>query len=66
MPAPPKQKPGYKTTEFWLTLFAAIVGLLVTAGVLPTEGPVAQIVGFVGATLASLGYTWARGFVKKQ
>lgn len=30
-------KPGYKTTEFWLTLLAQIVPLLVLAGIVPRE-----------------------------
>lgn len=32
-----KMKPGYKTTEFWLTVFAQVSGLVVLFGVLDSK-----------------------------
>jgi len=55
-----ENKPGIKTTEFWLSATAAIVGTLVAADVIPTEGPWLQVVGLVSAALVALGYTGAR------
>ncbi len=54
-------KPGYKTTEFWISLLAAIV---------PVVGPVAQQVGpqtsaWVGA-IAAAGYALSRGLAKQS
>jgi len=59
-------KPGYKTTEFWLSAAATIVGLVVTSGVLPEQpdNVWVRLVGGVVAVLAALGYTAARAKVK--
>ena len=56
-------KPGYKTTEFWLTLLAMIVSTMIAAGVFG-EGPILQGLGIVSAILAKLGYTASRGKAK--
>lgn len=58
-------KPGYKTTEFWLSLAAAVVGGCVAAEVIPAEGPWMQVVGLVSSALVALGYTGARLNLKK-
>lgn len=59
-------KPGYKTTEFWLSLAAMIVGAIMASGLLEkTASPIDnQIVGIIVSVLAALGYTVGRGFVK--
>ena len=44
-------KPGYKTTEFWLSLI---------------EGPAAQIIGILESALVALGYTGARLTLKNS
>jgi hypothetical protein len=57
-------KPGYKTTEFWLTLLAVVL-----AAVLPFVGdypPVAQVIGVGLSVLAALGYTSARTTTKNR
>jgi hypothetical protein len=56
--------PGYKTTEFWLSLMAVILGDVMASGVLPQGGLVTQIVGGVMSVLGSLGYTASRTQVK--
>lgn len=58
--------PGYRTTEFWLTLGAMLVGALLASGLLPTGGLAAQIIGAVGVFLAKLGYTTSRTLVKRS
>lgn len=70
-------KPGWKTTEFWLGLFSALVGFAVLAGVVPgldTEtgnaltAAITQIVEGVVALVAIvgplLGYIRSRATVK--
>ena len=57
-------KPGYQSTEFWLTLLAMILGAVMASGVLSDGGLVIQIVGGALALLAKLGYTAARTSAK--
>mgnify|MGYP006295731821 CR=1 FL=1 len=60
-------KPGYKTTEFWLSLLATLLGFLLASGVMdavPQESWIARIVGGLVAVLASLGYSASRAKVK--
>ena len=59
-------KPGYKTTEFWLTLFAIILGSILAAGLIPTEGPWLQIAGVAETAFIAMGYTGARLNLKKS
>jgi len=65
-PEPLPIKPGYKTTEFWLTAIAEIVGLLLASGAVSAvgEGTVPRIIGGVVAVLAALGYTVSRSKAK--
>ena len=58
-------KTGYKTTEFWLTLFAVILGAVLAAGLVPTEGPWLQVAGIAETALIAMGYTGARMNLKK-
>lgn len=58
-------KPGWKTTEFWLTVVSQIVGLVWASGVI-TEGSNAdRVLGLAAAALASVGYAVSRGLAKK-
>lgn len=56
-------KPGYKTTEFWLTFAAVIVGLALESGAF--GGTIMNGLGLAAAALASAGYSWSRGIAKK-
>lgn len=58
------KRPGYKTSEFYLTLLAQVLGLLWASG-LVSEGTIAdKIIGFAAMVLAQLGYTVSRGLAK--
>ena len=57
-------RPGYKTTEFWLSAVAVILGLLMASGAIADGSTAAVIVGGASTLLASLGYTAARAKVK--
>jgi hypothetical protein len=63
-PAITPVKPGYQTTEFWLTTAATLVGLMIASGIIPTSGIWPQIVGVVSSVLSSLGYSIGRSLVK--
>jgi len=58
-------KPGLKTTEFWLTTFAAIVSAVLASGMFPAGGQVMQILGVCGMVLSVLGYGAQRSGLKK-
>jgi hypothetical protein len=62
---PVATKPGYKTTEFWLTAGATFVGLAIASGIVPETGVWPKIVGLVVAAFTSMGYTVSRGIAKK-
>ena len=55
---------GFKTTEFWLSAAATVVGLAIASGIVPTSGTWPQIVGLVTGVLGALGYTVSRTAVK--
>jgi len=61
----PVARPGYKTTEFWLSLAAVAVGAVQASGIVPNEGIWAQVLGTVTVALVALGYTGARLSIKK-
>ncbi|MBI3582375.1 MAG: hypothetical protein HY096_00310 [Nitrospinae bacterium] len=55
-----KMKEGYKTTEFWLTLFSTASGILGTyGGLIPTPW------GLILSTIVTAGYTISRGLAKQ-
>ncbi len=55
-------KPGYKTSEFWLSLAAVVVASLLSSGV---ENPaVLKVAGVIGTILTAMGYTYARAKTK--
>lgn len=57
-------KPGYKTTEFWLSLAAKLLGAAFAAGLIGDGTPLARIAGLAAVVLTSLGYTVNRAMVK--
>lgn len=59
-------KPGYRTSEFWLSTVAILLGIVLASGAVPEGGMVAQIVGGVLSVLSSLGYTASRTQVKNK
>jgi len=59
-------KPGWKTTEFWLSLLAIVLGAVAASGALPEGGLALQIIGGVMAILGQLGYVGARAKVKAE
>ena len=58
-------KPGYKTTEFWLSLLVMILGTLMGSGIITDGSTVEKIIGGALAILGAMGYTYNRMGVKK-
>ncbi len=59
-----KEKPGYKTSEFWLTFLAMILGVLMASGAIGPDNIVSEIAGMAVLALSKLGYTASRANVK--
>lgn len=57
-------KPGWRTTEFWLSSAAKLLGILFASGVLGDGSLGMRIAGLAATVLAALGYTVSRGMVK--
>ena len=57
-------KVGWKTSEFWLTLVAVLIGALAASGAIVETSMVGKIVGVAGSVLAAMGYTYSRSIVK--
>ena len=63
-------KPGYKTTEFWVTMATNIAGVLVALGVIspqsssPLVEAVGKVAGGIILGLSTLGYGLSRGKAK--
>jgi hypothetical protein len=57
-------KPGWKTSEFWLSLAAVLVGFMLEAGLFGEESLAFKGLGMAASVLAALGYTAGRSLVK--
>lgn len=54
-------KPGWQTTEFWLTVFTTASGLISTyGGLIPTPW------GMIISAVVTCGYTISRGMAKQN
>ena len=59
------KKPGYKTTEFWLSLAALVLGALLASGAIGEESGTGKILAFAASALTALGYSVSRGMTKR-
>lgn len=66
--SPEAQKPGIRSTEFWLCSLCALLSILWGAGVLDlgsdAEGNVNRAAGLIAGGLSALGYGVSRGLAK--
>lgn len=60
-----KTKPGYKTSEFWLSTAALVLGALFASGVISDGSTTDKVLGLVVSLLSQLGYTVSRGKAKQ-
>ena len=56
--------PGYKTTEFYVSLFVMILGAFVASGIVGPDHISMKAVALITTVLAALGYTLARAKTK--
>jgi hypothetical protein len=59
-------KPGFKTSEFWLTAVFVIVALVTQSDVLAENPTWVKVAGLIAGGFAAMGYTSNRGTIKKQ
>jgi hypothetical protein len=57
-------RPGYKTSEFYLTAVAMVLSLLFASGLVSDGSTVEKVAAFLAAALTTLGYTVSRGKLK--
>ena len=60
-----KEKPGYLTSEFYITILVAVLGFLASSGLFGPEHWAAKAVGLAMTGLSALGYTASRAKVKQ-
>lgn len=60
---PEDVKPGIKTTEFWVSIVAAVVPPVMAAGIID-ENTIAAIVGIASPIVSAFGYSISRGLAK--
>lgn len=59
-------KPGWKTTEFWLTTLVNVAVAVESSGVVAHDSVVDKGLLYGIAALATFGYTYGRAYVKAQ
>lgn len=57
-------KAGFRTTEFWISLAAAVVSFVVAQGFV-TEDQINQVAAVVAPVVAAFGYSISRGIAKR-
>ena len=59
------KKPGYKSTEFYMSMLAVVIGAVASSGILEGSDGLTKVVGLIMAALVALGYTGSRLTLKK-
>jgi len=59
-----EQKPSYKSLEFWVGLAIAVVGSLLTTGVIGADTTIGKIIGAILAVFGSGSIVASRTFLK--
>lgn len=58
-------KPGYKTSEFWLTTLATLVSIALASGAVGEGTQAEKVIGYIVMGLNVAGYSVSRGLAKK-
>lgn len=59
-------KPGWQTSEFWLTLAAVLIGVAIELNLFAETSAFTHVLAYVSQVLAVYGYTYSRGLVKSK
>lgn len=60
------QNPGWKTSEFWITLVIISLSAFWGSGVVGDGSQTDRIFGFIASVAQGLGYTMSRGIAKAK
>lgn len=63
---PPPVKPGYLTSEFYISLTVMVLGALWGSGIFGEGTSIDRALGIAAMALAPFGYTLSRGAAKRQ
>ncbi len=58
-------KPGYRTSEFWLTTVATLVSIAFASGAIGEGTQAEKVIGYIVMGLNVMGYSVSRGMAKK-
>ncbi len=56
--------PGYRTSEYWISLFAVLVGAFLASGAFAPDSVWMKLAGLLATILGALGYTVSRTMLK--
>jgi hypothetical protein len=59
-------KPGWKTSELWLSVAAMVIGAVVASDVFSEGSTGMKITALISSALVAMGYTGARMNIKKD
>ena len=59
------KKEGYKTSEFWMSFAAILVGMMLSSGAV-SNSLALQVLGGAATMLTALGYQVSRSYVKSS
>lgn len=59
-------KPGYKTSEFWITILLFVLSAVWGSGLIGAGTTTDHVFAFIAATAGQLGYTLSRGIAKAK
>lgn len=59
-------KPGWKSTEFYFSAAATVIGLLLASGVIEAGSAWDKVIGLVASALVAMGYTVQRTIAKNN
>ena len=63
-PTPTPPAPGWKSSEFWMTVLAIAIPAILASGLLPEGSPWTKVCAIVASVVAALGYSAGRVYLK--
>lgn len=61
-----ERKPGFKTSEFWLSMAAVLVNAIIASEAIAPNSQAMKVLAMLSGLLAALGYAGMRFALKKE